>query len=403
MSYQARSIQFRSSTEVAEWLTQMQCDPAGVAIMTPKAQFRTVFVENVPAKAANLLKQTFLAKGGEVAVARGTADLSVDRTNVLICATLKQFFQALSQLRQQPWGLPEIAAAVEKAINNEDSGQGRDYSFGGKIRPIQSEQTLIMGIINLTPDSFSDGGRYNTPETAVERALEMEAEGADFLDLGAESTRPYGSVKISASEEMRRLLPVLEQILKRVKLPVSVDTYKSEVADAALKMGAHIVNDIWGLQQDVHMAEVVAAYGVPVVVMHNRSGSESSRDILSELTDFFVRSEEIALRSGIAKERIVIDPGIGFGKTSAQNLEILGRLSELKSLGYPILVGTSRKRFIGEILGLPADERTDGTSATLVHAIMNGATILRVHDVKTAKRIAKMTDALKGWRQYRHG
>ncbi len=400
MSYQARVLQFQRSGEVSAWMTRMGCDPAGIAIMTPKALFRTICVESVPTKAANLLKQTFLAKGAEVAVARGTADLSVDRTDVLICGTLKQYRLALAQLHQQPWGLPDIAAAVEKALANDAKSQRRTYESHGKSLTIESGHTLIMGILNLTPDSFSDGGRHNAIDAAVEHALALVADGADILDVGAESTRPYGSVKISAAEELNRLLPSLERILKAVDVPVSVDTYKSEVADKALAMGAHIVNDVWGLQGDVEMAKVVASHNAPVVVMHNRSSVESTKDIMSELSDFFLRSVEIGVKAGIAEDRFIIDPGIGFGKNSSQNLEVLGRLSELKALGYPILVGTSRKRFIGEILGLPVEERAEGTGTTVVHAIINGASIVRVHDVRQMKRMAGVADALQDWRRF---
>ena len=403
MRYQARVLHFGRHEEVYEWMTSMGCDPSGIGIMTPKALFRTISVENIPTKAANLLKQTFLAKGAEVGVARGTADLSAEYTDVLICGTLKHYRLALSQLRQQPWGLPDIAAAVELALENDGHPPERKYETHGTSWQIEPGRTLIMGILNLTPDSFSDGGKHNELEAAVDQALSMVADGADIIDVGAESTRPYGSVKINAAEEMNRLLPVLEKILAAVNVPVSVDTYKSEVASKALTMGAHIINDIWGLQQDAAMAEAVAARGVPVVVMHNRSSTDSKRDIMSEIADFFQHSIEIGLRAGIAEDRFIIDPGIGFGKNSMQNLEILGRLSELKSLGYPILVGTSRKRFIGEILGLSVDERAEGTGATVVHSIMNGASIVRVHDVKMAKRMAGMTDALQGWRRYGHG
>lgn len=403
MRYQARVLHFGRHEEVYEWMTSMGCDPSGIGIMTPKALFRTISVENIPTKAANLLKQTFLAKGAEVGVARGTADLSAEYTDVLICGTLKHYRLALSQLRQQPWGLPDIAAAVELALENDGHPPERKYETHGTSWQIEPGRTLIMGILNLTPDSFSDGGKHNELEAAVDQALSMVADGADIIDVGAESTRPYGSVKINAAEEMNRLLPVLEKILAAVNVPVSIDTYKSEVASKALAMGAHIINDIWGLQQDAAMAEVVAAQGVPVVVMHNRPSTESKRDIMSEIADFFQHSIEIGLRAGIAEDRFIIDPGIGFGKNSLQNLEVLGRLSELKSLGYPILVGTSRKRFIGEILGLPVDERAEGTGATVVHSIMNGASIVRVHDVKMAKRMAGMADALQGWRRYDRG
>lgn len=400
MSYQARVLQFERSGEVAEWMTRMGCDPAGIAIMTPKALFRTICVENVPAKAANLLKQTFLAKGAEVAVARGTADLSIDRTDVLICGTLKQYRLALSQLHQQPWGLPDIAAAVEKSLTNDAKSLRRSYETQGRSLMIEPGRTLIMGILNLTPDSFSDGGLHNSIDSAVEHALALVADGADIIDVGAESTRPYGSVKISASEELNRLLPTVERILNTVAVPVSVDTYKSEVAEKALSMGAHILNDIWGLQGDSEMAKVAASHNVPVVVMHNRTSVESTQDIMSELSEFFLRSVEIGMKAGIAEDRFIIDPGIGFGKNSLQNLEVLGRLSELRALGYPILVGTSRKRFIGEILGLPVDERAEGTGATVVHAIINGASIVRVHDVKQMKRMADVTDALQNWRNF---
>ena len=403
MNYQARVLQFKDVDQAMTWLQRLNCDPAGIAIMAPKAIFRSICVEHVPAKAANLLKQTFLAKGAEVAVARGTADLSVEYTDVLICGTLKHYRLALAQLRQQPWGLPDLAKAVEQALAINTSSLRRQYLVHGRCWSIEPGRTLVMGILNLTPDSFSDGGRHNELEAAVERAKQLAAEGADLLDIGAESTRPYGANPITAQEEMNRLLPVLEKVLAAVEIPISIDTYKSEVADRALQMGAHILNDIWGLQQDPDMAKVAAKHQVPVVVMHNRNSTESTRDIMSEMSDFFCRSLEIGITAGIAEDRFIIDPGIGFGKNTAQNLEVLGRLAELSALGQPILVGTSRKRFIGEILGLSVEERLEGTGATVVHSLLNGASIVRVHDVKQAKRMAMMTDALQGWRTFIHG
>jgi dihydropteroate synthase len=260
-----------------------------------------------------------------------------------------------------------------------------------------------MGILNLTPDSFSDGGNHNDIDAAVRRTLSMIEDGADMIDIGAESTRPYGSVKISAAEEKARLLPILDKILAISSVPVSVDTYKAEVAESALELGAHMLNDIWGLQQEPAMALLAAKHEVPVVVMHNRTSNESKRDIMMELIDFFNRSIEIGLNAGIAFEQFILDPGIGFGKNVAQNLEILARLSEIQTLGCPILVGTSRKRFIGEILDLPVNERAEGTGATVVQSIFAGAAIVRVHDVKMIKRMATMADALKNWRRYSHG
>ena len=404
MEYIARVVKLSNKEEAVALLSQIGCDPAGVGIMAPKTLFYNIFIEAIPTKAANLLKQTFLAKGAEVAVNRGTADLSLEKTDVLICATLKQYHQALAQLRQQPWGLPGIADAVSKVLENAFHPVCRNYEKCKPIWSVDPGKTLVMGILNLTPDSFSDGGQYNGLEAAIEHVREMIADGADMIDVGAESTRPYGGMeKIPVEEEIRRLMPVLEKILPIVTVPVSIDTYKSEVAAMALSYGAHIINDIWGLQQDPAMAAVVAWHRAPVIVMHNRLTTESRRDIMAELADFFGRSLDIGLQAGISPDQFIIDPGIGFGKTQSQNLEIMGRLAELKCLGCPILVGTSRKRFIGDILGLPAEDRDEGTGATLVHAIINGASIVRVHNVRMAARMTKMTDALQGWRRNSHG
>ena len=277
----------------------------------------------------------------------------------------------------------------------------RKYLVQGRPFSIQAGKTMVMGILNLTPDSFSDGGQHNNINAAVERTMAMIEDGADIIDIGAESTRPYGSVKITADEELSRLMPVLEKILSISTVPVSVDTYKSVVAAKALEAGAHILNDIWGLQQEPEMASLAARYQVPVVIMHNRASSaDSQHDIMAEMIEFFNRSIEIGLQAGINRDQFIIDPGIGFGKNTAQNLEVLARLTELKTLDCPILVGASRKRFIGEILNLPVEERAEGTGATVVHSILNGASIVRVHDVKMAKRMAIMTDALQNWRTY---
>ena len=385
MSCPARVLNFTAESDIRQLLCEMGCDPVGISIMAPKACFKTVYIESVSTKAANLLKQTFLAKGAEVAVTRGTADLSVAATPVLICGTLKQYRQALAQLRQQPWGLPHIAAEVEQALSHTASPPIRQYLLGDRALEIRP------------------GGKHNQCDAAVRQALVMVEDGADIIDVGAESTRPYGAVKISATEEQSRLLPVLEKLLAATSVPISVDTYKSDVAEKALALGAHILNDIWGLQQDANMAETAARYKAPVIIMHNRTSTESKRDIMTEMNEFFCRSMEIGLQAGIDHKQFIIDPGIGFGKNTPQNIEVLARLSELKALGCPILVGASRKRFIGEVLNLPVEERAEGTGATVVHSIINGASIVRVHDVKLVKRMAMMTDALQNWKEHAHG
>lgn len=389
-----RVVIIENSIAAAQALQHLGCDPRGIAIMTEKAIFRTVKIEAVPAKAANLLKQTFLAKGGEVAVSRGTADLSTEYTDVLICATLKQYRLALSQLKQQPWGLPRLAERIERTLRKHAEFPIRHYEWDRCSLSIRHGRTVVMGILNVTPDSFSDGGLFRQAEKAVEHACRMVELGADIIDIGAESTRPYGAKPISEQEEMARLLPVLEQVLANVSVPVSVDTYKPSVAKAALAAGAHIVNDIWGLHTP-GMAEVVAEKRAPVIIMHNRSDSNDQHDIISEMVAFLEESIEFGMKAGIPFENFIIDPGIGFGKTMVQNLEVMSRLSELKSLGCPILLATSRKRFIGEALGgLPPQERLEGTAATVAWGIMQGVQLVRVHDVEEIVRTTRMIDAL---------
>ncbi|WP_084111891.1 dihydropteroate synthase [Paramaledivibacter caminithermalis] len=250
-----------------------------------------------------------------------------------------------------------------------------------------------MGILNITPDSFSDGGEFNDVDAAIKHALDMVKEGVDIIDVGGESTRP-GAVEVDADEEIRRVLPVVKRLVKEVDLPISVDTYKSKVAEEVLKAGAHIINDVWGLQSDPDIATVAAKYDVPVIVMHNQKGIEYKKDILEEICDFFKKSIDIALKAGVKKENIILDPGIGFGKTPKQNMIVMSRLGELNDLGYPILLGTSRKSMIGKILDLPPKERVEGTVATTVMGIVQGVDIVRVHDIKENLRAAKVTDAI---------
>ena len=261
------------------------------------------------------------------------------------------------------------------------------------------EKTLVMGILNVTPDSFSDGGLWNDKDKALAHMHEMVRDGADIIDIGAESSRP-GFEPMGAAEEIARLEPILEAVLAECPVPVSVDTFKADTAEFAAKKGVHILNDIWGLQyaeEPGRMAEVAARYQLPVVVMHNQNSKEYHKDIMEAMEDFFRESIAIASEAGLKRENIILDPGIGFGKTPEDNIRVLKRLNELQTVDgipYPVLLGTSRKSFIGHALGLEAGQRMEATGATCVMGIMSGAEIVRVHDVMPIARMCRMTDAI---------
>jgi dihydropteroate synthase len=254
---------------------------------------------------------------------------------------------------------------------------------------------LVMGILNVTPDSFSDGGQFFDPAVAVAHARRMAGEGADILDVGAESTRPYAGAKpVGLDDELARLAPVLPEVV-RLGLPVSIDTIKAKVAAFALERGAAILNDVWGLQRDGDMARVAAEHGVPVIVMHNRATVDPALDIMADVRAFFGRSLEIAARAGIARERIVLDPGIGFGKTAEQSIAMIARLSELREFGLPLLMGLSRKRFIDSVSPSKPSERIGGSIAANVLSVLGGADIVRVHDVAETVQALRVTAAIR--------
>lgn len=256
------------------------------------------------------------------------------------------------------------------------------------------KETIVMGILNATPDSFSDGGRFNAVEEAVIHAKKMVADGAEIIDVGGESTRP-GHAAVSEEEEISRVIPVIEALVREVDVAISIDTYKAKVAEAAILAGAHIINDVWGAKREPEIAEVAARLGVPIILMHNRDNTEYANfipDVLKELEE----SVQIAKDAGVPDEQIWLDPGIGFGKTTEQNIWMMRHLEEVMEMGYPVLLGTSRKSMIGNILNLPVEERLEGTAATVSFGIMHGCHIMRVHDVKEIVRTVRMMDVLTG-------
>ena len=255
--------------------------------------------------------------------------------------------------------------------------------------------TYVMGILNVTPDSFSDGGKWNDRDRALKHVEEMIAEGMDIVDIGGESTRPWGYTLLSDEEEIARVVPMIESVKANFDIPISLDTYKSGVAEAGIRAGANLINDIWGLKYDNRMAEVIAKSGLPCCLMHNRKEPDYT-DFIADFLKDMQETIDIAKKAGIADENIILDPGVGFGKTYENNLEIINKLECMHVLGYPILLGTSRKSVIGLTLDLPADQRMEGTVATTVIGVMKGVAFVRVHDVKENYRALKMTEAILG-------
>jgi dihydropteroate synthase len=321
---------------------------------------------------------------------------------------LRHYQDLLKKLRMQPFkGLVAIASEVEQALARYACEGREPFTIAGRAFN-WGKRTYLMGVVNVTPDSFSgDGLGYDT-EGALEQAQRMIEDGADIIDIGGESTRP-GSEPLTADEELRRVIPVIEQLAQSIDVPISIDTYKAKVADEALGAGAHLINDVWGLRMDPRVGEVAARHDVPLVLMHNRSRPKDAvqtqalggrylgveyKDLMGDVMRELRESIALALEAGVKREKLVVDPGIGFGKTVEQNLQIVARLEELKVLGHPILLGASRKSFIGYTLNLPPEERIEGTSAAVAIGIANGADILRVHDVKEMARVARMTDAI---------
>ncbi|NLK52094.1 MAG: dihydropteroate synthase [Syntrophomonadaceae bacterium] len=387
-----RIIPIRNEVEAQELIRRIGPDQAAVEIMSPKAVHRVIYVKNVSTPAALILKQEMLARGGEAAINRAVIVARTEMTDVLLMGTLQQYRQVLHRLRQQPFGLKGLAVELEAILG---TAEGLEPSPGLKCGAYQlplGQRTLIMGILNLTPDSFSDGGQFNQPEVALARARQLVEDGADLIDVGAESTRP-GAQLVTAEEEWARLAPVLPLLLRELSVPISLDTYKVEVARKALDLGVGMINDIWGLRADPEMAQVIAQYGVPVVVMHNRE-QPHYQDLMAEIVQDLGYSLALADQAGIDPQNIILDPGIGFGKTLEHNLEVMQRLAEIRSLGKPILIGTSRKSMIGQVLKVPVVQRLEGTIATVVLGINGGADLVRVHDVRSMALAVQMTDAM---------
>ena len=382
--------------DVEEEMRKIGVSSEGVGIMCPKSNFLKIRLDNIPLKGALILKQEALAVGMECSLPYCAASLSCNNLSSILFGTEKQFRILIEKMKEQPFKGKNMANEIEECIENY---RREEYEIGGRDFRLKIPPVRIMGVLNVTPDSFSDGGKYVSVEKAVEHAKEMIKEGADIIDIGGESSRPF-SEPVSEEEEMRRILPVIDE-LADLKIPISVDTYKPKVAEEALKRGVSIVNDIFAMRRD-GMAEVIRDYDAAVVIMHMKGEPRNMQlnpyyeDVISEIYGFLKERVEFAKKIGIDEDKIMIDPGIGFGKRVEDNLKIIRNLNVFRSLGYPILIGISRKSFIGKILNLDLNDRLEGTIASNIVSVMNGASIIRVHDVKENLRAIKIVSEIMG-------
>ena len=378
--------------DIIEQMDRIGADRTGIQIMAQKADFFHIYVSQIGLRAANILKQEMLSKGGDACLHMDVSKMAVDRSDCILFGSRRVFRKVIANMQLQPFGLKQLASELKTVFEAYDTRTGRIPEWATRLALPLKERTIVMGILNVTPDSFSDGGKYNQVEYAVQRAREMVAEGADILDIGGESTRP-GAEPVGLEQELERVIPAIEAISKELSVPISIDTYKADVASRAIAAGAHIINDVWGGKKDHEMTKCAADHNVPIILMHNRQNIDYQQllpDMISDLRE----SIEIALSNGVADDNIILDPGIGFAKDYHDNLEVMYRLRDICMLGYPVLLGTSRKSLIAKTLQLPVDERIEGTAATVAIGIERGVDIVRVHDVKEMKRVSMMTDAM---------
>ncbi|MDD4910033.1 MAG: dihydropteroate synthase [Candidatus Omnitrophica bacterium] len=378
-------------------------DGYGIGIMAPKAVSLLIKIKGLSNISANILKQELLSLGADAAISRGSLTGKVKKTDCLVMGNLAQYQRLRGKLERQPFGLGLLAEEVNRAIIN---FQKEDFILSaGSFRIKLGRKTGIAAIINITPDSFSNDGIYRgsiadvkaRALTLAERAIQ---DGADIIDIGGESSRP-GAAKITIREELKRVIPVIRFLAKKINKPVSIDTYKPEVADAAVDCGASIINDITALS-NIKMRRIAARAKAAVVLMHMKGTPRTMQknpaysSIIDEILDFLKAAAAKAEEAGVKRESIVVDPGIGFGKTARHNLEIIRHLKEFRGLGLPIMAGISRKSFIGHVLGLPVNERSLGTASAAAACILNGASIIRVHDAGQARQVRDMVDAVRG-------
>lgn len=394
MRYKIRALDIKNRAEGMSEFEKIGSTVPGQKIMVDKLFPLAVKVKGLKVLAINILKQEMLARGGDVVTSRDTLLETRGTTDVIIEGHQKSFKSLIPKIRMQPFGLKDLADELEIFLkDNKNNRNKKSFRIGKKKFDLISN-TLVMGIINVTPDSFFDGGKYNHKDQAVKRISEMIADGADIIDIGGLSSRP-GSKPVSLEEELERTIPVIESVSNNFDTLISIDTYRSEIALEAISAGAHMVNDISAFNMDKNMAGMVADKGVSVTLMHMQGKPEDMQknpqyeNVVDEIYEYLDGKANDAIGAGISPDKIILDPGIGFGKTLDHNLSILNKISEFSSMGYPIMVGASRKSFIGGILDLPVEDRLEGSLAAAVWSVINGANILRVHDVAETVRAVK--------------
>ncbi|MFA5114703.1 MAG: dihydropteroate synthase [Candidatus Omnitrophota bacterium] len=396
-----RVLDISCPKELKRLMHDIGVDPYGIGIMLPKTVTRLVRLTGISNIAANILKQEMLSLGADAAVAKGSLTGSALKTDCLLIGNLSQFRRLSDKLRYQPFGLKRLSGELSSVLNDYLES---DFKLkAGRFKLNLGSRPHIMGIVNITPDSFSGDGLYrpgcDNSSGVLVYAQRLIREGADIIDVGGESTRP-GARRLGIREELSRVIPAVKLLAKMVNVPISVDTYKPEVARAALDCGASIINDITALR-DARMAGLVRRYRAAVIIMHMKGRPSYMqknpvyKSLMEEIPDYLRRARDKALAAGICRESIVVDPGIGFGKTREHNLEILKRLKELRALGQPILVGTSRKAFLASIMEAPAQGRVFGSIASSLAAVNNGAHIVRVHDVGAMRQSLDVLTAIE--------
>jgi dihydropteroate synthase len=392
-----RALHFGNLDEVTHEMQRIGVDPIGIESMREKTSHLNLKIEGIDCHLANFLKKEMTSLGGDVAIDKRAVDCSVSTSDLLLMGTPNQIKSLIDRAGNLHNGFQGRAEQIRDCLKTLESPP-HTIRCGKKILRLD-QRIHLMGVVNVTPDSFSDGGMFLDSDRAISHGIVLCSEGADIIDVGGESTRP-GAQPVPVDEELRRVIPVIEGLAAKIDTPISIDTYKSGVAERAIEAGAKMINDISGLHFDPKLAEVAAKHDVPVVLMHIRGNPQVMQlnvqydCLLTEIMEYLEEGIEIAEAAGIHPEQIIIDPGIGFGKSVEDNLRIIRHLTELKSLGKPILLGVSRKTFIGKVLKAAVDQREEGTLASLSAAVMNGANILRVHDVGPAKKAAQMVDAI---------